>query len=329
MQNRTRLDLSYSLSAPEVGERLRHAADELGQNKRVLAHYLYDMQERHLYQVSGHGSTVHFAETQLDMEPRRTREYIQVGRALSDLVLLDEAFCDHEIGWSKVTALLPVVQQETQAAWVEYAKGHTFKDVREEVFGCKPGYLPGEGGGYGLICRKTVFSAKLTDEVYAMLEEARMRFSDSAEGLMTNEELMADLLRFRLYGDGRLKPEPKPSADRSIERGMKQNVEHNVERNDEEIPEEVRENVLRRDKHRCCNCGNHLDVEVHHIQFRSDGGSNDPNNLLTLCPTCHASVHREFLKIEGNRESRNVVFFGRDGAPVIRGERSPSGTLSP
>ena len=329
MQNRTRLDLSYSLSAPEVGERLRHAADELGQNKRVLAHYLYDMQERHLYQVSGHGSTVHFAETQLDMEPRRTREYIQVGRALSDLVLLDEAFCDHEIGWSKVTALLPVVQQETQEAWVEYAKGHTFKDVREEVFGCKPGYLPGEGGGYGLICRKTVFSAKLTDEVYAMLEEARMRFSDSAEGLMTNEELMADLLRSRLYGDERRKAELKPSAERPDGWSAERPTERPIERNDEEVPEDVREQVLRRDKHRCCNCDNHLDVEVHHIRFRSEGGSNEPANLITLCMTCHASIHREFLKIVGDRESRNVVFFGRDGAPVIRGERSPSGALFP
>jgi len=321
MQNKTRLDLSFCLSAPEVGERLRCAADELGQNKRVLAYYLFDMQDRHLYQVSGHGSTVHFAETQLDMEPRRTREYIQLGRALRDLVLLDEAYCDHVIGWSKVIALLPVVQQETQEAWVEYARTHTFKEVREEVFGSKPGYMPGESSGYGLICRKTVFSAKLEDEIYAMLEEARMRFSDSAEGLMTNEELIADLLRFRLWGDERVKSQPESEPNPS--------AKQTSERNDEEIPEDVREDVLRRDKHRCCNCDNHLDVAVHHIQFRSEGGSNEPSNLITLCPTCHASVHRQFLKIEGNRESRNVVFSGRDGAPVIRGGRPPSGALSP
>ncbi len=312
MQSNTRLDLSYSLSALEVGEQLRHAADELGRNKRVLAHYLYDMQERHLYQVSGHGSTGHFASTQLDMAPRRTREYIQVGRALSDLVLLDDAFLDGEISWSKVIAMLPVIQRETQEAWVEYAKNRSCRDLSEEVFGCKPGYLPGEGGGYGLICRKTVFSAKLPDEVYAMLEEARMRFSDSAEGLMNNEELLADLLRFRLYsiGSEQKTPESPPAAT--------------TERNDEELPEETREQVLRRDKHRCGNCDNHLDVEVHHIQFRSDGGSNDPDNLITLCPICHASVHRQFLKLEGNPEHRSVQFFGRDNQPVIRGGRPPS-----
>ena len=98
------MELRSGLSADQVGERLRNAADELGRNKRVLAYYLAEMEDRQLYQVSGHGSTVHFGDAQLDLEPRRTREYIQVGRALQDLVLLDES----DLGWSKVTALLPV-----------------------------------------------------------------------------------------------------------------------------------------------------------------------------------------------------------------------------
>ena len=311
MQQNTRLNLSLSLGALEVGERLRKAADELGQNKRVLAHYLFDMQERHLYQVSGHGSTTHFASTQLDMAPRRTREHIQVGRALSELVLLDEAFLDGEISWSKVTAMLPVIQRETQEAWVKFAKERSCRDLAEEVYGCKPGYLPGEGGGYGLINRKTVFSAKLQDHVFAMLEEARIRFSDSAKGLKSNEELLEDLLRFRLYdlGPDHLRPESEPDVS--------------VERNDEEVPEETRELVLRRDKHRCRNCENHLDVEVHHIQFRHEGGSNDASNLVTLCPTCHASVHRGFLFIDGS-PNETLMFLGRDGTPVIRGGRPPS-----
>lgn len=54
----------------------------------------------------------------------------------------------------------------------------------------------------------------------------------------------------------------------------------------------VREYVLHRDNHTCQNpnCKN-KDVEkylqTHHIVFRSNGGSNRPSNLITLCSQCH------------------------------------------
>lgn len=38
----------------------------------------------------------------------------------------------------------------------------------------------------------------------------------------------------------------------------------------------------------CEWCGEHLDnPEVHHIEPRSEGGPNEPKNLIVLCPTCH------------------------------------------
>lgn len=32
-------------------------------------------------------------------------------------------------------------------------------------------------------------------------------------------------------------------------------------------------------------------LEVHHVVPRANGGSNDPANLITLCPACHEDVH--------------------------------------
>ena len=32
-------------------------------------------------------------------------------------------------------------------------------------------------------------------------------------------------------------------------------------------------------------------LQIHHIVFRSHGGSNDPANLITLCWRCHAEAH--------------------------------------
>ena len=56
----------------------------------------------------------------------------------------------------------------------------------------------------------------------------------------------------------------------------------------------VREYVLFRDGHKCQCCkGKSKDpvLNVHHIESRKTGG-NSPNNLITLCGTCHKGYHK-------------------------------------
>ena len=55
--------------------------------------------------------------------------------------------------------------------------------------------------------------------------------------------------------------------------------------------ETVRQQVLRRDGWRCQLCGAMANLEVHHQRFRSHAGHDSDENLITLCSTCHASVH--------------------------------------
>jgi 5-methylcytosine-specific restriction endonuclease McrA len=52
---------------------------------------------------------------------------------------------------------------------------------------------------------------------------------------------------------------------------------------------EVRTAVLKRDGYRCVNCGQTgTELHVHHIIPRSEGGTNDLGNLVTLCGKCHS-----------------------------------------
>ena len=51
-----------------------------------------------------------------------------------------------------------------------------------------------------------------------------------------------------------------------------------------------------RDHHQCQICGDILPVpygrlEVHHIVYRCKGGSDELQNLVTLCDLCHAVIH--------------------------------------
>ena len=61
----------------------------------------------------------------------------------------------------------------------------------------------------------------------------------------------------------------------------------------------VREYVLFRDGHICQCCkGKSKDkiLNVHHIESRKTGG-NAPNNLITLCETCHTGYHKGIVKL--------------------------------
>jgi hypothetical protein len=58
--------------------------------------------------------------------------------------------------------------------------------------------------------------------------------------------------------------------------------------------------VLTESGYRCAvpTCRNILALDMHHIWEVSVGGSDDPSNLIALCPTCHALYHRGTIRQE-------------------------------
>lgn len=78
----------------------------------------------------------------------------------------------------------------------------------------------------------------------------------------------------------------------------------------------TREYVLFRDKHVCQCCkGKSKDnvLNVHHIESRKTGG-NAPNNLVTLCKSCHTKYHKGELElpktIKRGLNFKDVAFMG-------------------
>lgn len=71
--------------------------------------------------------------------------------------------------------------------------------------------------------------------------------------------------------------------------------------------------VLNRDNYTCQICkGKHKNkkLEVHHIIFRKDGGSDDADNLIILCHICHYNLHHNLIdekilkKINGKKKGQ-------------------------
>lgn len=76
--------------------------------------------------------------------------------------------------------------------------------------------------------------------------------------------------------------------------------------------------VLRRDRWRCRCCLRRDCLHVHHIVYRSRGGLDTTENLITLCCGCHEKVHLHrivILLLEGCAPGISYYPKGA-GAPV-------------
>jgi 5-methylcytosine-specific restriction endonuclease McrA len=77
------------------------------------------------------------------------------------------------------------------------------------------------------------------------------------------------------------------------------------------IKPSIKRQALSRDQHRCQapGCRNTWFLEVHHIIPRRLGGTNDLNNLTTLCSACHSYLHeksgRNFRPPHGDIDGRD------------------------
>ena len=70
--------------------------------------------------------------------------------------------------------------------------------------------------------------------------------------------------------------------------------------------------VLNRDDYTCQYCkGKRKDskLEVHHIVFRSQGGSDEEGNLITLCHTCHKALHSGKIKLKLNGKAKGNLKY--------------------
>jgi hypothetical protein len=89
-----------------------------------------------------------------------------------------------------------------------------------------------------------------------------------------------------------------------------------MDRNKLSVP--VRHQLLMEAGYKCGNpaCRNIITLEVHHIEYVSEGGGDEPPNLLVLCPYCHSMHHGGHIPVEAVRLWKGLLLalnqaFGR------------------
>ena len=98
----------------------------------------------------------------------------------------------------------------------------------------------------------------------------------------------------------------------------RQNMSHIIRRS--AIKSVIPQKLLYAFEFRCCMCGWHLTqkidsinyqpqygCEFHHIVPISDGGENELNNIVLLCPNCHKLAHAGVIQKEKLREQTKTM----------------------
>jgi len=63
--------------------------------------------------------------------------------------------------------------------------------------------------------------------------------------------------------------------------------------------------VLNRDSYTCQKCkAKNTRLEVHHIMYRKNGGSDEQENLICLCKTCHDKIHAGTIKLKKSGKTK-------------------------
>src|SRR6185369_6748227 len=106
------------------------------------AFYLADCSDRGLFQEAGFSNVISYAMVRHNISRRSARTLIESGRALRDLLKIDQAFRENKLPWSKVRAIAKVAEVETEDHWLAFALSHSLEKVELESALAKKGEKP-------------------------------------------------------------------------------------------------------------------------------------------------------------------------------------------
>jgi hypothetical protein len=291
----------------------------------------------------GYGSFVEYVERLFGYGGRVTQDKLRVAEALEALPALSEALKTGSASWSIVRELTRVATPETEREWLEAARGRTVREVEKLVSGHVVGSRPSDKPDPRI--ERHILRFEVSGEALATFREALAQLRRDAGEPLDDDAALLLLARKVLGGpgdDGRASyqvaltvcehcrqgiqhggGEPVVVAPEIVEMAdcdeqclghLDAHVGADIERASQDTPPAIRRAVIHRDGG-CCvvpGCRHGTFVDVHHLHPKSENGSHEPANLITLCGAHHRAIHRGALRIAGSIAA-GLQFWHADG----------------
>jgi 5-methylcytosine-specific restriction endonuclease McrA len=316
--------------AAQVDAALREALAACDRARECAVLWFAEVQRRSLYRQLGHASLQLYATRALGFSDNRYWQFKRLADDLDRLPVLKDAVAAGELGWTKAQQVARVATPATQAAWVAKATVTGRRELEREVRAARAARraprevrsplldLPNAPAPAPAAVPATLTlradSLQLA-RFEALVEKARKSGAVAAgadrlevvlaalEALVEREAMAPAAPAFQVVvqecptchaAAAVTARGERPLAPAQVARvHCDAKVREPGQPNRATILPRLRAEVLARDRHRCTTpgCGATRYLEVHHLTPRSQGGSNRPENLVTLCGRCHAFAH--------------------------------------
>lgn len=82
----------------------------------------------------------------------------------------------------------------------------------------------------------------------------------------------------------------------------------------------IRAQAIKKYGKTCELCGYRLTLDSHHIMPKKEGGKHEINNLIVLCPNCHALITRKTIVLK----NRKTISFARKKLKKLLSSNQPN-----
>jgi hypothetical protein len=323
------LDGLADADAFEVDRRLRRAVRLERTHEARIGPLLRRVLDAHDYRRRGYWDRDRYLEERLGMCPRKARALVRIERLLARAPALLDAYRSGRLSWLQIQALSPLLEigldPEPARAWVQRAARVTLRRLEDDVRNAlaradlavaeSTGTSAGPEEEFGMEGRRIGAQRGRERRIGAQhrREDATVSFHAPAESARFFRAVL-EAVRERLAA-----ARGAPATQGEAFEWMLDHAIGTWSQRDERA--RLQHGIFERDGWRCAvpGCSSYRNLQVHHIVFRSQGGGDEPENLITLCAWHHQrGVHGGLVRITGRAPDRLRFELGlREGeAPL-------------
>ncbi|MCK9997164.1 MAG: HNH endonuclease [Candidatus Krumholzibacteria bacterium] len=321
-----------NLDAAQAHIALKKSVEILDRAQHCVVLWFGEIMRRELHRDLGFSTMRSYATEELGFSPTRAGDFIRLARKLESLPMVKKEVASGKLGYTKAREISSVADPTNELEWVKVAKELSRRELEATVRQAKElaSQQRKENPDQGELMPRPVSTVppaiipvrvgfELTPAQYARYEAMLAKIGHRG----SKSDLLLDMVEALLVADAnaprgafadphyQIHIHECPTCAKAtvqtpngeieltkteIEAAREDAQIHKPgERIKSIIPPRIRREVLARDRH-CCRrkgCNHTRFLEIHHIVPRSEGGTNDPENLVTLCTACHKLLHEK------------------------------------
>ena len=313
--------INYDTECEALHQKIAHLARKHRLIEAELLDHLQEAEKMRLHLYRGHSSLFRYVVDELGFSDAVASNLITVARKALEVPEIKEEVRKGNLGISKLRKLCPVIDIENQKEWIQAAKTSSSREIEMKVASIKETHTP--VANLRPVAKNTLrLSLDISDEA----EQKLLRLKDLLSTKKGRDCTLQEVLDFALETTIE-KVDPIRKAKRAKKRGekkTKQEKELNSKvsksppmnkENQESIhvgkarpgtrsgsrkalPKSTVDAINRRDEAQCTyvasnskRCTQTRWLDFHHVLEHSKGGSDDLQNLVTLCHAHHRLLH--------------------------------------